>query len=169
MPFMECLRAWVNYHPITISKLWVSSIRQTENYGFSESIISERYEDLVADPVTKVKRICDFCNIDYDKNMLNIPHIGSSIDYDNLQKKGINKNNSFTWKHGGLTASEIYILQKMSKKEMESYGYILEDIKPNYLYLSYFFLNFPIKLLFSFVLNLHRMKNITETIKKRLI
>jgi len=169
MPFMECLRAWVNYHPITISKLWVSSIRKIENHGFSKSIRSERYEDLIAAPETKVKNICDFCNIDFDKSMLNIPHVGSSIGFDKPQKKGINKNNSFTWKRGGLNASEIYILQKISKKEMERYGYILEDIKPNYLYLSYFFITFPIKLLFSFVLNLHRMKNIIETIKKRLI
>jgi omega-hydroxy-beta-dihydromenaquinone-9 sulfotransferase len=168
IPFFEMLRVWVNYHPITISKLWVSAIRTIIDNEKSPHILSIKYEDLIDDPVKQVQSICDFCTIKYEDRMLNVPQVGSSIKKDNPNQIGIDKNKAMTWKNGRLSSTEIYLAQQISKKEMKLLGYGLEKCQPNYFYLIYLYLTFPLKVGLALVLNLHRMKNVIEAIKRRL-
>ena len=109
-----------------------------------------------------------FLDINYNKSMLDIPQVGSSIGIDTYNKKGINKNRTNNWQSGGLNKTEIFICQKINSGTMKALSYKPELINPNYLLLLYYYLSFPLKLIVSFMLNLKRMKNIKKSVKRRL-
>ena len=51
---------------------------------------------------------------------------------------------------------------------MEKHSYVPISIRPNILRLAVSILSFPIKLVGAFVCNLDRIKNIRETLRRRL-
>ena len=167
MTIFESIRAWTLYHPITIAKLWKSAINTSQKYS-QEEILSIKFEEFIESPEVYLEKICIFCGIDYDLEMLNVPQIGSSIGKDEPNKKGIDKNKISTWKNANISNTELYILQTLVKNEMISLGYSIEQIKPNYFYLVYLYLIFPIKITTAVLLNLNRMKNIIDTLKRRM-
>jgi len=167
MPFFESLRAWTLYHPITIAKLWTSAINTTENYS-SNQVLTIKFEELLQFPEQQVKKICKYCEIDFDLNMLNVPQIGSSIGMDEPNKRGIDKEKSSTWTKGDISNTELFIMQKIAKNQMIRLGYNIENIKPNYIHLIFLCISFPIKISIAILFNLNRMKNIIETLKRRI-
>src|SRR5215213_1932348 len=46
IPLKEAFRSWVNYHPITIAKLWNASVHAAEHYADDNRVYSLRFEDL---------------------------------------------------------------------------------------------------------------------------
>lgn len=52
---------------------------------------------------------------------------------------------------------------------MKKHAYSPVTLKPNPLSLIYYMVTFPIKIVLSIFLNLNRMRNILETIKRRLV
>ncbi len=168
IPLKESFRSWVNYNPITISKLWNASINAADKLNGHPNVLTVYFENLIKQPEENLKKISEFLGIDFVEEMLKVPQIGSSTGKDNPNKFGINKDKAGSWKKGGLTNTEVYILQKISGNLMEEHGYQLEEIKPNKVRLLFYYLIFPLKLIISFILNLSRMKNIKENLKKRL-
>ncbi|HHT9109542.1 MAG TPA: sulfotransferase family protein [Candidatus Brocadiaceae bacterium] len=168
IPLKESFRSWINYNPVTISKLWNASIYAADKYSGNNRIISLRFEDLLKDPENYVRKICDFLEIPFYHTMLEIPQIGSSSGFDQPEKKGINSERINIWKKGGLNSTEVYICQKITCSLMNHYGYPIINANPNYFSIAFYIFILPIKLLIAFVLNIKRMKNIKETIRKRL-
>ena len=167
IPLSESIRSWVNYHPITISKLWKINSSLIRQYNKHPSVLLVRFEDLIANPEMMIKNICTFLNISYCESMLSVPTIGSSnaIDGKNL---GVNNNNAGNWKKGGLTNSEIYYCQQLCKSEMSHLNYYPNPIKANVVGLSLNAVTFPIKLILAFSLNIKRMKNIKDSVQRRM-
>jgi len=168
-PLTESCRTWVNYHPITISKLWNVSISAANKFRNHRQILSLRFEDFIKDPEVQVSKVCDFIKVTFNREMLEIPQSGSSI-YENQPDniRGISKNRTGLWQKGGLNSTEIYINQKINSSLMEQYGYVVTNANPNYFTLVWYMISFPLKILMAFALNLNRIKNIRETIKRRL-
>ncbi len=127
-----------------------------------------QFESLLKDPDVTIQSICSFLNISFSTNLKQVPHIGSSSGMDKRDVKGINSERAQSWEKGGLHNSEIWICQKTCDRYMKRFGY--KDVKTsaNPFYIIFYYLIFPIKLGFAFLLNLHRMKNILETVKKRM-
>ncbi len=167
MPFFESLRAWTLYHPVTIAQLWVSAVRAS-NDKKSEKVLTVKFEDFLNSPEKMIKIISTFCGIKYEHKMLLIPQVGSSLGNDAPDKLGIDKNKISTWKKGGLSNAEIYIVQKITKKIMEEMDYEIIEIKPNVLIVCYYYILYPFKLSVAVFLNIGRMKNVFETLKRRL-
>ncbi len=167
-PIKEAVRMWANYHPLTTSKLWNSSIVAAKKYSNHKRVLLLRYEDLIENPETQIARICDFLKILFNPEMIDVPQVGSSIVVDQPLRMGINKNMGSNWEKGGLNSTEIYINQKINNTLMIQNGYVAANINPNYLLLIWYKVSFPLKLLLSFILNLKRIKNIRESIKRRL-
>jgi hypothetical protein len=163
----ETIRAWTNYHPLTISKLWNSAIRAGEAIK-DNRVMTVQFESLLKDPDVTIQSICSFLNISFSTNLKQVPHMGSSSGMDKRDVKGINSERAQSWEKGGLHNSEIWICQKTCGRYMKRFGY--KDVKTsaNPFYIIFYYLIFPIKLGFAFLLNLHRMKNILETVKKRM-
>jgi len=163
----ETLRAWTNYHPITISKLWNAAIRAGENVS-DKRIMRVKFEELLSNPDSKIEIICNHIGISFSPNLKQVPHVGSSSGMDKKEVKGINIDRAQSWNKGGLNKTEIWFCQRTCNNYMAQLGYLPADASPNFFLLIFYYFIFPIKLGFAFMLNLHRMKNIVETVKKRM-
>ena len=162
----EALRLRINYHPITLSKLWNASINAANQFTNDKRMITVRFEDLLETPEITIQNVCQHINVSFDKNMLNITQESSSIEKDS-KEIGFKKERASNWKKGGLNSTERWICQKQCKENLGFYHYTNEEITPNLLLLCYYYISFPIKLGIALLMNLNRMKNITETLKRR--
>jgi len=165
--WFETIRAWTNYHPITISKLWNSAIRARQEVA-DDRVMSVKFEELLSDPDKVIQRICNFLRIQFSPVMKEVPQVGSSSGLDKKDTKGINSDRAQSWNKGGLNKTEIWFCQRECGAYMRPLGYQSIPVSPNLISVFLYYLIFPVKLGFSFLLNLHRMKNIVETIRKRL-
>ncbi len=164
----EAIRLWFNYHPITISKLWNSSIKAAVGFSDHSRICTVRFEDILSNPVKELRNICNFIWIPFYDSMLDISLVSSSHAPNNPYLKGVDQQSAGNWLNGGLDSTEVFMCQRICHVFMENQGYHCERISPNPIRLMYYFLSFPIKLIISLFLNLNRTQNILETLKRRL-
>jgi hypothetical protein len=169
IPYREAVRAWMNYHPITISKLWQSSIRAADQFRDDPRFQTTYFEDLLQQPEAEVRRICDFLQINFDPGLLEIPQVGSSIQEDQPSEQGIDPSRRSKWKEGGLSDTEIFYCQKTVRDAMQKHEYALEAVQPNPFRLVFSAITFPLKLGGALVLNMSRIQNLVETIRRRLV
>jgi hypothetical protein len=169
LPLKEIIRAWFNYHPVTISKLWNSSAQQILNSIHKENVHLIKFEDMLADPETEIKKLCNFLKVKFYPLMLLIPNEGSSIVNDESGKIGIDKTKSGNFLNGGLTETEIYICQKITSTFRRKFDYRDVKIGQNIFLVIASYITFPIKLFFALLLNLKRSKNLFNSIKRRFL
>lgn len=168
IPLKESVRAWSNYHPITISKLWNSSYASARHFFDHPQVYRIRFEDLVSNPSDSIRNICSFLDVSYSDRLLEVPNIGSSLLGDDPVKKGINKDRSGSWQKGGLTTGEIFYCDRITKKIRHENNYPDSGISANPFLVLWYGITFPLKLILAFALNIHRMRNIADTLKRRL-
>ena len=166
-PFFESFRSYMNYHPYTISTLWNASLQKSDQFISDKRILNVYFEDLVLNPEKNISDICEFIGVEMQNRMQLVPNIGSSVDHDNKKDLGLDPKKISRWKKEGLNFSEIYICQFICKKFMKKHEY--KFLSPNKfpLLVSIYSLSLPIKLFFSFFLNIHRFKNIKEALRNR--
>lgn len=167
MPLREAIRSWINYHPYTMSKLWNSASKAIKPFLSHPNVLVVKFEELINDPYKTIKKTCNFLEVEFYDKMLDVHLTGSSVY--KKGKKGFRKEVINAWKNNGLNTTEIYICQKVNKKEIEFWGYDLEYVNPNFLLLFYYFLNFPFKTSGALLFNLRRFRNIFKAIKRRLL
>ena len=172
MPMKESLRDWVNYHPITISHIWRTAINAADRFHQHERVRSIYFERLLTDPEATVRSLCGFLGLTYVPDMLQVPHVGSSVADDRPEHLGINPDRARSWEGGAaageLSGAEIYLNQAITAALMKQHAYTPVAIRPNYARVGLHLLTFPVKLAGAFLFNLDRMKNIRETLKRRL-
>jgi omega-hydroxy-beta-dihydromenaquinone-9 sulfotransferase len=168
IPFWEAFRSWINYHPLTISKLWNASLAAADKYAGDGRVLSLRFEDLLQDPEKEIRAVCEFVGVFFDENLLLVPQIGSSSGTDNTVKMGINGEKTGNWRSGGLNPAEIAIVQKVSAAFMNKYHYEAAVTGVSPITFSYYMLSFPVKIMLALLFNIRRMKNLKDTIRRRL-
>ncbi len=162
----EAFRLRINYHPITLSKLWNAAIHAANLFHQDERLISIRFEDLLENPEFTLRKMCAHIQVGFDAQMLQITQESSSVEKDS-KEIGFKKERAANWKKGGLNTTEKWICQKMCKENLDRNHYEIEKINPNIFGLIYYICSFPVKLTLALLLNLNRMKNIVETLKRR--
>jgi len=169
IPLSEAFRSWVNYHPYTIARLWVSSVRMAQELEGHDRFMSLHFENLLKDPEQNIKNLCDFTGLTYEVEMLSVPQVGSSSGMDHPGRLGIDNTKASGWKKGGISKTELAICQSVASQEMRRLGYEFEPVSVplwrRWLSMVTFFLKISIALL----LNLRRSKNIVRSIRRRLI
>jgi hypothetical protein len=166
-PFMASLRQMVNYHPITISKLWTGIIPVIKSNADHSNFILIKYEDLLTDTKNQLTKICDFTGIKYSDEMIQIPNIGSSLKSDKPGAIGIDKTKLSGWKKGGLNKAEIIICEKLCHQGLKYFNYEESDYNFHWKVLWYYLI-FPFQMVLILMFNLSKSKNLMETIKRRL-
>ena len=167
IPIKEAVRAWVNYHPFLISKLWVSSVRKANSLVTHEKFISIKFEDLLRNPDKIIKNLCGDIGIQFNAEMLQVPQIGSSSRADRPSLKGINSDRLQAWRQGGLSSSELAICERVAVKNMLSLGYETSTTSENYFKILCSMSVLILKSWLILVLNFNRTKDITHTLKER--
>lgn len=165
IPWAEVLRLRVNYHPFTVSKLWNSSASAYSVHSENSRVRQVKFEALTDQPTLMIAELCSWLSIPNDDSMLNVPYASSSTVADSAHT-GIKKT-SEKWREQ-LTPTEIYLCQKICKQHMQKNGYTPITVRPNILELLFLILVFPFKILASFVLNISRMRNMAQTLNRRL-
>jgi len=167
-PLKESLRSRINYHPITMARLWNAAVAAPRKVKEDPRVLTVHYETLVRQQEETVRKICAFVGIPYDRAMLDVRQEGSSGRHDSTDEMGISPENIQKWRKGGLSLTEIYLCQKMSAAAMRNEGYHLMEARPAISLLIYYFLTFPAKLALALLCNLGRMKSMAETMRRRL-
>ena len=164
----EVLRLRINYHPITIAKLWNSAVGAVKNFETRDGFINVRFEDLLENPEATVQGICEFADLNYEPSMLEVPHAGSSSEADKKEVKGIKKGRAKGWEEKGLTPAEIRICQETCEELMDKYSYNPIEVKPAFGTITWQYISFPFKLVLALFWNLNRMRSIGDALKRRL-
>ena len=154
-PWSEVIRVWINYHPITITKLWTKAIKTGQQLSNHPRFLTVRFEDLVNAPHKEVRRICDFLSIEYQQEMENVPHVGSSIKTNTEHKRGISADTQDSWK-STLTRGEIAICERLTKSYMTEYNYSPVSDKVHLLSIIFYLLIFPLHILGVILINPRR-------------
>jgi hypothetical protein len=167
IPLSESIRSYINYHPILTAKVWNSSLEYSSKFTNNSRVRVVRFEDLLVEPIRIVKELCQFLEIDFNQEMLKVPVIGSSTQQDFKNQLLIDSSKKEKWKNGGLNSAEIYLSQLVTNRMMQKFKYDVKKFRfPPILTLIYL-ISFPIKLFLAFILNIKRMGDIVEVIKKR--
>ena len=167
IPLSEAIRSYINYHPILSAKIWNSSLECTEKFTNNSRVTVVRFEDLLVEPIRIVKELCQFLEIEFNQEMLKVPVIGSSTQQDVKNQFLIDSSKKEKWKNGGLNSAEIYLSQLVSNSMMRKFKYDLEKFRFPPILTLFYLISFPVKLILAFILNIKRMGNIVEVIKKR--
>ena len=118
LTYREMLRLMINYHPLTIGRLWNSSVGAAWKYAKHPDILHLRFEDLLSSPKETVTNVCDFLDIEFHDEMLDIPYAGSSSIADDHSSRGIRTARADSWK-GKLSRTEVFICQLVCRKYMK--------------------------------------------------
>jgi len=167
IPLSEAIRSYINYHPLLTAKVWNSSLEHSSKFINTTRVKIIKFEELLADANSVVKEICQFLDIDFQEEMLKVPVVGSSTEQDTKNELLIDSSKIEKWKSGGLSYAEIYLSQLMSKSMMQEFKYELQKFRFPPLLILFYLVTFPIKLALAFSLNIKRMGNIIEVVKKR--
>lgn len=169
IPLGEALRSWVNYHPVTVSRLWVASVQAAARWSSHPRVITARFECLLRQPEETVRTICRFLGIEFTLDLLEIPIIGSSLGADRPESRGIDAARAQPWRKGGLEPAEIRICERISDSAMRMQGYEPEMQGNHRIAVAVHYARFPVKLGAALLLNRRRMKHLGKAVRRRLV
>ena len=167
IPLKESLRAWANYHPVVVSKIWKRAIEEIERWKNDKRVLIVRFEDLLDNPEEILKKICDFLKIEYQPQMLLVPEVGSSLDRFNPEKLGLDSTKKQRWKKGGLSTTEIYICEEINRYELLKYGYNISKTLPDVIGIFKETILLSLKITFSLGFNINRLRVFKKVMRKR--
>ena len=169
IPLKESLRYWVNYHPISISLLWKSGIMAWEKYKNHARVHSIQFENLIEHPDETIRGVCQFLELEYAPVMLAVPQVGSSHGKDQPDRLGINKEIAGRWQRASrMDSVDLYICQKLTKKQMFGFGYQLAKFQFTPFYYLWILALWPIKAIMTVFVNLDKSANIITFLRRRL-
>ncbi len=166
IPLREAIRAWVNYHPVTISKLWKAVADITLSYRDHPAVKIIKYEDLVLRPTETIRSVCTHCDIIFSEAMLDIPVTGSSGSGDSESKRGVDPSKLNQWEKGGINASEISLCLEINGKLMQKFGYKIRPENGNTILKAWYRYSMPFQLATALLFNLKRLRNIDKLVKR---
>lgn len=168
-PKFEVLRTLTNYHPVTTTIIWnkaISAGLQAWETVPKNSMKTVFFEHLVENPKLITEEICNFLEISFLPEMLDIG-VELSANKNDEGKHGIRKTVAERWAKE-LSKTEIYLAERFASSQMQRLEYETTGSKPNLFKLIYYILGWPLQLFVAFTLNLGRMGNPITYVTKRL-
>lgn len=120
-PLSEIVRVWMNYHPYTMTKLWMNAANTGEALKGHSRFIQIRFEDLITKPEETIRKLCQFIGVDFQAGMLDVPIVGSSQRKDE-GRKGFSAESVDSWRNV-LSAAELWTIERTAGDVMARYGY----------------------------------------------
>lgn len=126
VPISEVLRIRVNYHPYTMTNLWVKATDEALRLDGHARFKMVRFEDLAADAAGSIREVCSFLGLQFEPGMLHIPHWGSSNVVSDSNQKGVSAEVVSKWRDS-LSPGEIRTCEKAAGNLMQKLGYATES------------------------------------------
>jgi len=152
MPLKNVFRVFFNYHPYTITKLWLKSARVALKHSNTANYKTLVFEELVKNPEKELNQVCDFLGVDFQPKMLEVPQVGSSNKIHDRASEGISSDVVEAWK-GKLSKGDVYICERLSKKLLQKFSYQSNSNKSWFFYTLPALIRFPIHIIGSLLLN----------------
>jgi hypothetical protein len=125
LPVSEMLRNRVNYHPLTMSNLWVKANEEALRLMGHPRLLVVRFEDLAEDPEPEVRRLARFLDLDYEPGMLDVPRWGSSNLTHDSSAKGVAREAVDRWRDS-ISQGECLLCERICHLTMQRLGYVPE-------------------------------------------
>jgi len=123
VPHYESLRVWVNYHPYTIARLWSRATAEAVALEAHPRVTLVRFEDLVLEPESTVRRLCERIGLGYEPRMLDVGQVNSSHQTAaGGTRRGLHSDAIDQWRDV-LSPAEIDITESMCASWMPRMGY----------------------------------------------
>lgn len=118
-----------NYDPLIDSYMWRESVDSARDArrAFPSRVLTVRYEDMVSEPEPTVRRICDFLDLPFRPEFMEVGWINATSKNAQNAGEGISRAAVDRWKKS-LTPEEIYICQTALRRELKEFGYPFEPI-----------------------------------------
>lgn len=162
------LRTWLNYHPITTSRLWCANVTSTLRVQDDPRVCRVRYEDLVADPEPEIRRVCRAVGLDFRPAMLAATGSTSSNEPVSDTPAGIDPTRSGKWRER-LSAAEVAICQTICAPLMHELGYAVEPTAAGVMPRAALTLSAPLKLAAAAALHLPHRRGWLTALRRRLV
>jgi len=168
-PRREAVRAALTYHPINVALLWRAAARSLQAGSADPRVLVVRYEDLVADAEATTVKMCDFLELDWSANLLNVERHGSSRSRDNADTSGVRDDRSSAWRRASSRErADVVISQRLCRAQMAAYGYDAARLKVPWGRLAWQLASWPVRSLLGLLLNLLRVGSPFRAIRVRL-
>ena len=157
------------YHPVITSLLWQGSSNLLLNHANKccrNRLIIVRYESLVQQPETEIRRICHFLGFEYSDNMLSIESHNSS--FEGSSAHGIFTTSMGRWRTF-LSPEEIWCVQTLNRGNMLALHYEPETVSPSKKKLLFTFLKTPVAFTKAFNANSAKVGPLVQYVLRRLI
>jgi len=119
----QALRVWVNYHPLTIARLWRRATEVAARLAGTDRFTAIRFEDLVNNGEATVRKLCEDLKVDFQPEMLDVGRVNSSHESSvGGAKKGLHPDAIDMWRKT-LGPAEIAITEKLCATQMRQYNY----------------------------------------------
>jgi hypothetical protein len=117
------MRKFWLYIPMLIHSIvqYMQSAQVYDQHKDLPNYYLSRYEDVVSRPVEKIKRLCDFLQVSYSSDMLDMPVLDSS--YGPQSGRGVSEVSIYKWKDI-LSPITLNLIQVITKKHMSLLRYI---------------------------------------------
>lgn len=73
MPIRNVLRVLFNYHPYTLTKLWIKSARVAAQLRSDEHYRVVKFEHVAQDPEKEIRDVCEFLGLEFRPSLLEVP------------------------------------------------------------------------------------------------
>jgi hypothetical protein len=117
------------YHPVLTSYLWKASalaiVAAKSRFGAAVHVI--RYEDLVAEPDSNLRRLCSFIGEEFHPGLLDTQFSNSSTG---ARFAGISSTSAGRWR-ADLPAEDAYFAQKICGAVMQKFAYAPVKLAPD--------------------------------------
>jgi omega-hydroxy-beta-dihydromenaquinone-9 sulfotransferase len=152
-PKKEIVRTFLNYHPINILFLWKRYVAIGEKLceKYPDNCKTVNFDLFTKTPDLYLREICSFIGIEYGKELLDI-EVEMTSNLIEERKKGVKKEVSTTWVKR-LNKTDIFLAEKIAKKEVEKFGFYVSKEKPNFLTMAFIILIWPISTIIQVLLN----------------
>ena len=169
IPIWNAIRVFINYHPITMSRLWLKAYEAADRVDGHPRFARIRFEEFVSEPRASTMRICEWIRLDYEEKMLDVPNIGSSNVPHNPSKFGISIDVTDRWRVG-LSKADTWICQRILGSVLEEAGYKTVNTGVPVLGIAWRLLVYPIHLVGAVMANpllaLHTLRSAANAGKK---
>ncbi len=128
IPGSEAIRTPFNYHPLTMTELWLRAAKVGERLLGHPRFMVLRFEDLVENPADSIAALSAFVEVEYQSGMLDVPIVGSSQRQDEGDR-GFSKDSLDSWR-GVLNPAEIWLIERVAAPMMRRHRYNLLQPKP---------------------------------------
>jgi len=104
---------------IILEYIWL--FRTCKSHKNDENVIMIRYEDIVTSPLESLKKLCQFLDVPFEKDMLYVTGKPSSIDNKTI-RRSIDPRSAHKWKKK-IKPWQYWILTEILHKSLKWFGY----------------------------------------------